>query len=223
MTHHVYFIRSCGTDDSVVDAARVSLAKSAENYSAAQNQGLIRYLAKHGHWTPFAHTMITFRVSVPIAVARQLAKHQVGGVINEVSRRYIRDTPSVYTPPEWRESSESIKQGSAGPITNRFRRTVVSVLFRIGVSTAVATYRALMWLGVCPEQARFALPLASETQFIWSGSLVYFARVWKQRSDPHAQKETRDIADEIDHEIKAYCPRLKHSWLALTGRSEQET
>jgi len=83
----VTLINSMGTDQTVVDAARVSFAKTADNYTEAQNEKLIQYLARHNHWTPFGHAQATFHIEAPIFVARQLVKHQVGLVWNEVSRR----------------------------------------------------------------------------------------------------------------------------------------
>src|SRR5690606_26094465 len=74
------------------------------------------YLAKHGHWTPFAHTAISLRIKAPIFVARQLGKHQVGLVWNEVSRRYVDEEPEFYTPKYWRARAENVKQGSGSEL-----------------------------------------------------------------------------------------------------------
>ena len=108
----VTLINSMGTDQTVVDAARVSFAKKAENYTEAQNEKLIQYLARHNHWTPFGHAQATFHIEAPVFVARQLVKHQVGLVWNEVSRRYVDDSPRFFSPSSWRPRSEDKKQGS---------------------------------------------------------------------------------------------------------------
>ena len=107
----VELIDSMGTDISVVNAARVSFAKESDwEYQheegvhpfdqfkelSEKDQKLISYLAKHGHWTPFAHAFLSFRIKAPIFVARQLVKHQVGLAWNEVSRRYVDDEPEFW-------------------------------------------------------------------------------------------------------------------------------
>ena len=102
---------SClGTDLTVVNAARVSFDKESDwevNHSvrkelSSKDAALIRYLAKHNHFTPFTHCMITLRETIPIFVARQRFKHTIGFTYNEVSRRYVDDTPEFYLPDLWR-------------------------------------------------------------------------------------------------------------------------
>lgn len=212
-----------GDDLAVVNAARVSFDKEStwewENWDgdcvailSEKDEKLVSYLAKHNHWTPMAHTAIKFRITMPIYVARQLAKHQVGGVVNEVSRRYVSDPPVVAIATEWRKAAENVKQGSSSelvcmdaPMSEQILKVMVSCL---------TLYEDLLLEGVCPEQARMVLPLCSETTWIWTGSLVFFARVCKLRLDPHAQKETRDVAEEISKNMAELFPV---SWKALMG------
>ena len=112
-----------GSDLSVVDSARVSFDRTSA-WDVHENDDvydklteydtkLITYLAKHKHWSPFAHTALTFRIKAPLFVARQLGKHQVGLVWNEVSRRYVDSPPEFYYPGEWRKRAENVKQGSS--------------------------------------------------------------------------------------------------------------
>ena len=108
-----------GDDISVVDAARVSFRKKVDrSQSPAMKQediSLLYYLARHGHWSPFAHPQISFRVSTTIAVARQLMRHNVGLTVNEVSRRYVHTGPEFELPKQWRAfPPDTIKQGSGG-------------------------------------------------------------------------------------------------------------
>ena len=102
-----------GTDLSVVNAARVSFAKEHKELDGIKDTKLIKYLAEHNHWSPFGHASMQFHVKAPIFVARQLVKHQVGLVWNEVSRRYVDDEPEFYIPKEWRLKAEDKKQGSS--------------------------------------------------------------------------------------------------------------
>lgn len=206
-----------GSDLAIANAARVSFDKESAwelhhdllNLSD-KDEKLIEYLAKHKHWTPFAHTAIKFRVTMPIYVARQLAKHQVGCVVNEVSRRYVSSAPVLDVPTKWRKTAKNIKQGSSDELV-----VVNQQLVNREMEACLNLYDYLIDIGVCPEQARAVLPICCETTWIWSGSLAFFARVCKLRLDPHAQKETRLVAEEIDRLIE---PLFPVAWAALMGK-----
>ena len=178
---------------------------------------LIAYLAKHNHWSPFAHTSIQLRVKAPIFVARQLVKHQVGGVWNEVSRRYVDSEPEFYFPEVWRgRPTDGAKQGSSGVITVLpGGATPEAVAIDSACHVALNCYNQLIDGGVAPEQARMILPQGAMTEWYWTGSLMFFARVCAQRLDPHAQAETSEVARQIADIVR---PRFPVSWLALTGK-----
>lgn len=228
----VTLVDSMGSDLSVVNAARVSFNKESawEIYEdktqpfhqasklSDKDAKLINYLAKHGHWTPFCHAFLSFRIKAPIFVARQLVKHQVGLCWNEVSRRYVDDEPEFWFPKVWRGKPVNAKQGSAGVVVleehldnnpewgDYWPHEIVE--------NCLSMYNTLLHAGVAPEQARMLLPLNSMTEWIWSGSLAAFARVCKLRLDPHAQAETREIAEKLN----ALVPdSFGHSWRALLG------
>ena len=97
----VELIDHMGSDLSVINAARVSYGKHTDAMRE-RDVKLLKYLAEHGHWTPFAHPQLSFRISANIAVARQLLRHQVGLAVNEVSRRYVSDAPEFDLPDVWR-------------------------------------------------------------------------------------------------------------------------
>lgn len=200
-----------GDDLSVVNAARVSFDKQSE-YLGEKDKKLINYLAKHGHWTPFAHTAISLRIKAPIFVARQLGKHQVGLVWNEVSRRYVDETPEFYTPEVWRAKAENVKQGSSEESVE----VDYSSYYLELVKFCSEVYDQMLGDNVCPEQARMVLPQSMYTTWIWTGSLMAFARVCNLRLDPHTQKETREVAQMISDVIK---PLYPESWRALTNES----
>jgi thymidylate synthase (FAD) len=220
----VEFIDSMGSDLSVVNAARVSFHKESDweespgyhGYEDAvkklsdKDAKLINYLAKHGHWTPFAHAFLSFRIKAPIFVARQLVKHQVGLAWNEVSRRYVDEEPEFFVPTVWRgRPTEGAKQGSSGEIVWQDVGWLTEYLHY-----SLDLYNGMLQDGIAPEQARMVLPQNTMTEWIWSGSLAAFARVCKLRLDPHAQQETREVAEQI----QALVPdTFKHSWKALLG------
>ena len=190
----VELIDVMGNDLSVVNAARVSYAKVKEAMDDSDEK-LIKYLADHNHWSPFAHTFLSFRIEAPIFVARQLVKHQIGLVWNEESRRYIDSVPTLHKIKQWREKPKNSKQGSGDQII------IDDELFnqiQMHNHNSLLLYNKLIEANVAPEQARAVLPLNTYTNWIWSGTLFAFARVCKLRLDDHAQKETRDIAHAID-------------------------
>lgn len=208
----VELIDYMGSDASVVNAARVSFAKSSSNYTLEQNENLIRYLAAHGHWTPFAHTAVTLRVKAPVPIRTQIFKHKIGFCENEESRRYIAYTPEIYVPSSFREApTGGAKQGSGGdhPDSDKWLAAYTSK-----ASECVELYLEMIHGGVCPEQARFILPQGTNVHWIWTGNLYAFANFYHKRTDPHAQKEVRDVALEVGEIMKTLYPI---SWYYLTG------
>lgn len=214
----VAYVDHMGTDLSAVNAARVSFSKVSKELDEKDIK-LIHYLANHNHWTPFGHAAVSLRIKAPIFVARQLAKHQVGLVWNEVSRRYVDDEPEFYWPEEgWRQRAENKKQGS-----DENKPTLSEENFSACLACEVCTPAAVLYLcfdlyknmiqnGVAPEQARMILPQNTMTEWIWTGSLYAWARVANLRLDPHAQKETRDVVQLISNEVEKLFPI---SWDAL--------
>lgn len=212
----VTYLDHMGDDLAVANAARVSFGKKKEVLDEADAK-LIRYLAKHAHWTPFAHCMLSLHVSVPIFVSRQLVRHTIGVVINEESRRYVDDEPSFYLPDVWRtRPDKSIKQGSGGGLPAEANAAAAAMAGQ-ATGQALAAYERLLGLGVAPEQARIVLPLNMMTQFIWTGSLAAWARICGLRLDAHAQSETRDVAEQITAIAR---DRFPVSWSALVYGSE---
>jgi len=193
----VYRMDSMGTDLTVVNAARVSFDKFKEELEYSDEK-LIQYLAEHGHWSPFSHCFIQFKIDAPIFVARQLMKHTVGLGWNEVSRRYVDDDPKFYTPFEWRRRAADKKQGSMAEAVSS--QDIANRIKNESDRIALNCYNRLLKLKVCPEQARMVLPQNMMTSWFWSGSLYAFSRVCNLRLKEDAQEETRDVAQRIsDH------------------------
>jgi len=228
----VDLIDKMGSDLSVVNAARVSFSKQSEwncdyveqidpdsrtishEYTKSLKEGdkkLINFLARENHWTPFGHCSLQFRIKAPIFVARQLAKHQVGLVSNEISRRYVDSEPEFYFPEKWRKKNPDKKQGS-------YEDEFVDLKFaeecniKSVVEICKNTYNAMLNMGVCAEQARMILPQNMYTEWYWSGTLFAFARVCRLRVKKDTQKETREIAEEISELVSKHFPV---SWEAL--------
>jgi thymidylate synthase (FAD) len=232
---HVELMDHMGSDLTVCNAARVSFNKESEwglDFDAIErlkscpynkddvrmlkekDEKLIRYLAKHQHWTPFAHPQITLRVKAPVSIRTQFFKHKQGFVENEISRRYVSYEPEFYSP-TWRgKPTDGAKQGSEDFITEETRTNLYDAIYRESCETALHVYNTLIEKGIAPEQARFVLPQGMYTEWYWTGSLAAYARFYKQRKDDHAQWEIREYANAVGEIIKPYFPV---SWKHLTN------
>ena len=225
---HVELMDHMGSDLTVCNAARVSFNKESEwglDFDAIarlkscpynkddvrllkeKDEKLIRYLAKHNHWTPFAHPQITLRVKAPVSIRTQFFKHKQGFVENEISRRYVDSEPEFYVP-EFRKAVKNKKQGSGEVIDSenlriRFERNMVSAKHK---------YEYLLHQNVCPEQARMVLPQNTMTEWYWSGSLDAWSDMCKLRCASDTQEETQEVAKKISVIMHKQFPV---SWVAL--------
>lgn len=152
------------------------------------------YKRKSQHWAPFAHPHVSIRIQIPIFLARQFVKHQVGGVWSEESRRYISEEPGVWFPNEWHTRPEDIKQGSGALVEDQefVRRAIDN-----STQVSLATYQTVLDKGTAPEEARITLPLNMMTTVVWTGSLLFWSRVYNQRVDSHAQLAAQELARQI--------------------------
>lgn len=234
------YVDHMGSDLSVVNAARVSFeneswyidesyvpnkdSKHFEDwllYAQLQDNrvepclsladfGLIKFLARHGHWTPTAHPQITLRMKAPVPIRTQCFKHKQGFVENEESRRYIKSSPELFIPEEFRVAPTDAKQGSGGrhPYSSLWKG-----IYKDNCMDMIKLYEEMIEDGIAPEQARFCLPQGVQVSWIWTGSLAAFARFYKQRTDGHAQAEISALAREVDALLR---PLYPISWEALT-------
>ena len=207
----VELIDHMGSDLSVVNAARVSFNKESKKLSSSDTS-LIKYLAKHNHWTPFGHASAQFRIKAPVFVARQLIKHQIGLVWNEVSRRYVKTEPEFWKPDYWRQGSNDVKQGSLRKKVAS--QTVMDHMFSDAERHCADAYKAMLESGVCAEQARAILPQSMLTEWYWSGTLMAFARIYNLRTTRDAQLETSSVVKEIGTHMEELFPE---PWKALCG------
>ena len=227
----VTYIDHMGSDLSVVNAARVSFGKKSEwefecdcvtdtscmeigcdcgdphiaRQLSERDTKLIKYLAKHGHYSPFGHAFASFHIKAPIFVARQLVKHKFLRW-NEISRRYVDDEPEFYVPNKWRGRSDDKKQGSSDTVVEFLRmqgfgeQSVHDGSFKHQMHS-LDLYRDMVTAGVCPEQARIVLPQSTMTEWYWSGSLDAFMDMCNLRCKIDTQYETRLVAEYILSEM----------------------
>jgi len=203
---------SClGSDLTVVNSARVSFDQHSDKINY-KDRRLIRYLAKHKHFTPFTHCVITVREEVPIFVARQRFKHSVGFSYNEVSRRYVDGDPTFFHPDVWRKRAENKKQGSED--TAIPSQKLIESKYDNFLTEAKGLYDTMLSMNIAPEQARMVLPQSMYTSYYVTGSLSAFARAYKLRIDEHAQKEIQYLAKMWNDIIQ---PLYPISWEELTN------
>lgn len=205
----VKLVDSMGDDLRVANAARVSFNKWKGELDEG-DVGLINYLARHEHTSPFRHTAITLRCKAPVFLARQLGKHQVGLSWNEVSRRYVDAGVEFFVPDYWRSRPDgSVKQGSGGAHSHS---EYFSHEYQQFVVRCKDIYDEMIEGGVAPEMARMVLPQSMMVDWMWTGSLTAFFHVWRLRIDNHAQLEAQEFAQRLEETIQ---PIFPHSWKAL--------
>jgi thymidylate synthase (FAD) len=197
----------------VVNAARVSFGKESTVLDE-RDEKLIRYLARHNHVTPFFHPQIRFRIKMPIFVAREWFRHQIGFARNEVSRRYVDTVPECWVPPAEaiRTRDPKAKQGSRpDPVEHS---EVARQIMEDAIKKSLDAYNELLTYGVAPEIARAVLPQSMYTEFIETGSLAAYARLCGLRLDPTAQREIQEYARYISELLEKTFPV---SWKALSA------
>ena len=172
---------------------------------------LRQYKASAVHFAPFCHCSVTLRLTIPVFVARQLVKHQIGMTWSEVSRRYVSDEPSFWFPEVWHTRPDNVKQGSGGFASNM---PTLDAKAKAASQVSLDSYKELLELGVAPEEARIVLTLNHMTTVVWTGTLLAWTRVSNQRLDPHAQGATQEAAKGIQDIVK---PLFPVSWDALVA------
>ena len=195
-----------GNDLDIVQAARVSYGPS--NRKLHDDRGLLRYLMRHRHTTPFEMCEVKFRCKMPIFVARQWIRHRTANV-NEMSLRYTEAPDEFYLPALEHVSLQSRdnKQGRDVAPLGADLRAEVQRLLKSGQDDAYAAYERLAGpLGIARELARTVLPVSLYTQWIWKIDLHNLLHFLDLRLDPHAQLEIRAFAERMAEFTRAWVP-----------------
>jgi len=203
---NVELLEHVGTETDIVNAARVSYDSDADKHTPEQNKRLLKYLITHEHYSPLEMCWLKFRVSVPIAIARQWMRHRLFSY-NEISRRYTSGGISFFIPDQFYYNDPTNKQASASelhPWLNVFAKTRTQEAY----DHAYTAYKDLLDLGVSREQARFVLPMGMMTKFIAAGNLRSWLHFIELRDSPHAQVEIRDVAGRIRERIAYLYPNV---------------
>lgn len=188
-----------GDDSAIVQAARVSYGEGTKKVS--EDRGLIRYLMRHRHTTPFEMCEIKLHVRVPMDCWRQWIRHRTANV-NEYSTRYsiAIDAAKTTKPSEWRLQTSTNRQGSEGLVVDELGARLSEREFEIQAACR-EVYEERLQAGVAREQARKDLPLSTYTEAYWKIDLHNLLHFLELRMDSHAQYEIRQYANVIGHEI----------------------
>ena len=200
----VRLVDSMGGDDAIVQAARVSYGKGTSKVS--QDRGLIRYLMRHRHTTPFEMVEFKFHCKMPIFVARQWVRHRTAN-INEYSLRYSEARDEFYHPdPENIQFQSALnKQGRMGEVPAELKQKVQDYFKEIS-ERSFAIYSELNEAGVARVLARSILPVNLYTEWYWKNDLHNLLHFIGLRSDSHAQYEIRVFSDAMAESVKAVAP-----------------
>ena len=200
-----------GDDSRIVQAARVSYGEGTKSYR--QDKGLIDYLLRNDHTSPFEQVSFTFHIKMPIFVARQWVRHRTAKV-NEISGRYSVMKNEFYLPAgrDIALQSEDNKQGRQNePVSADLQEEVRSILAE-EQERSYETYQKLLDKGIAREIARINLPLSLYTEWYWQMDLHNLFHFLRLRMDAHAQKEIRDYASVIFDIVKKVCPMAAESF-----------
>ena len=201
------------TDLSVVNAARVSFARRKEEMDDS-DAGLIRFLMRERHGTPFEHNSFRFHVRCPIFVAREWFRHRVSS-FNEFSMRYARATDEFYVPAAEDVRTQVGKPGSYSfePVEPDVAETAREELQRV-YDEAYAVYERLVDLGVARELARCVLPVGAYTEFYWTVNARSLMNFVSLRAADTAQREIRRYAEACEQFLAEKMPITHASFVA---------
>ena len=214
-------VDSLGNDLTVVNSARVSFGKR-KKYWDKSDERLVRYLAKHKHYSPFRHLQVQFHIKAPEFVMRQWYKHVVGietssnsstkdHAWNEISGRYV-EVEDYYKPSVYRQQSEDNKQASEGEIQ---QQQLADFVWDSTMRSVREAYDGLLKLGVAKEQARAILPLSQYTEVYWTGSFQAIMNFIELRNEKTSQIEIQEYAKAMKELMFDVFPKTTEIWSKL--------
>lgn len=203
---HVTLVHHSGDDLSAVNAARVSFGAHRTELDD-KDLKLLAYLAKERHTSPFEHCSITFRVKVPLFVARQWMRHRTQSY-NEISRRYTSVDVDFFVPSTLRKQHKSNRQASEGVVED----DNLLAEYQYSVQRAMRSYETLIAEGVCREQARAVLPQAMYTEFYATANLLNWLKFIELRDHEGAQQEIVEAAQGVRSILATLYPHTTKAW-----------
>ncbi len=205
-------------DLSVVNAARVSFARRREELDDS-DRGLVRFLVRERHGTPFEHNAFRFHVRCPIFVAREWFRHRISS-FNEFSMRYAKATDEFYVPAAADVRTQVGKPGSYTfePVEPELAERTRDEMQRV-YADAYATYERLVEEGVAREVARAVLPVGAYTEFYWTVNARSLMNFISLRNAETAQREIRRYGEALEGFLAAHMPVTYEAFVANERRS----
>ena len=225
-------VDSLGNDLTVVNSARVSFGKRKTVWNASDRR-LVKYLAKHKHYSPFRHLQVQFHIKAPEFVMRQWYKHVVGiettsnsstkdHAWNEISGRYV-EVEDYYIPNVWRKQSEDNKQASEGILSEIENERAIHA-YDVALTTTKNMYERLVThYGIAKEQARIILPLSQYTEVYWTASFQAIMNFIELRDEKTAQWEIQEYAKKLKILMLDIYPETTKIWNDLYWINEDNT
>ncbi len=202
----VELLRISGSDLDIANAARVSYGRISHEISE-RDKTLIQFLMDHEHTSPFEHNQLSFRIKAPIFIARQWMRHRMNSY-NEISYRYVKVKTEFYIPSSFRLQDTQNKQSSLGS----FQNDTALQAYKSALEVAYNTYTSMIEAGVCREQARAILPVATYTEFIFTCNLHSLMHFLKLRLGSGAQQEIRSYAQALLELVIPHFPITLDAW-----------
>jgi len=218
-------VDSLGNDLTVVNSARVSFGKRKEKFDKSDEK-LVRYLAKHKHYSPFRHLQVQFHIKAPEFVMRQWYKHVVGiettsnsstkdHAWNEISGRYV-EYDEFYQPKIYRKQSDDNKQASEGQFEkSEYDYQFVDINWTNAHEICVSAYKQLIEIGMAKEQARCILPLTLYTEVYWTASFQAIMNFIELRDEKTSQIEIQEYAKTMKELMFDVYPKTTEIWSKL--------
>ena len=218
-------VDSLGNDLTVVNSARVSFGKRKEKWDKSDER-LVRYLAKHKHYSPFRHLQVQFHIKAPEFVMRQWYKHVVGiettsnssakdHAWNEISGRYV-EVEDFYHPSVWRKQSDDNKQASEGVLDDLQQKRMNDTYNELMRQVEMA-YDRMIDVGIAKEQARIVLPLNQYTEVYWTASFQAIMNFIELRNEKTSQWEIQEYAKVLLEQMKEVFPKTTELWSEAHG------
>jgi len=216
----VEVIDTLGSDLTVVNSARVSFGKRKEVYDKS-DRALVKFLAKHKHFSPFRHMVVQFHLKAPEFVMRQWYKHVVGiettssyptkdHAWNEISGRYT-PVSDYYIPEVWRKQSQDNKQASEGELDD-LQQKRMNHLYDRYLKDVERVYETMVQTGMAKEQARIVLPLSQYTEVYWTASFQAIMNFIELRDETTAQWEIQQYAKCLKEMMYDIYPETVKIW-----------
>jgi len=202
----IELLRVSGSDLDIANAARVSYGRVSTVISD-RDKKLIEFLMEHEHTSPFEHNQLSFRIKAPIFVTRQWMRHRMNSY-NEISYRYVEIKTEFYIPTKFRYQDAVNKQSSVGA----FSDAGLDAVYREALQAAYKSYEQLLAAGVCREQARAVMPVATYTEFIYTCNLHSLMHFLKLRLSAGAQSEIKAYARALLQLALPHFPLALEAW-----------